>query len=84
MLYGIIADKELNEFVEAHDCVITMKTAYISWNCNYQSSVIDMQQGRASERSSMCSLEFAYKHGFITKLDYENTDVNAITDMFTG
>ena len=33
----------------------------------------------------MCSLEFAYKHGFIiTKLDYENTDVNAITDMFTG
>lgn len=32
----------------------------------------------------MRSLEFAYKHGSITKRDYKNTDVNAITDMFTG
>lgn len=32
----------------------------------------------------MHSLKFEYKHGFLTKRDYENTDVNAITDMFTG
>lgn len=31
----------------------------------------------------MCSLKFEYKHGFLAKRDYENTDVNAITDMFT-
>lgn len=28
----------------------------------------------------MHSLEFEYKHGFLTKRDYENTDVNVITE----
>lgn len=28
----------------------------------------------------MHSLKFEYKHGFLTKRDYENTDVNVITE----